>query len=611
MTTWNVCAEGEQSDASTALQRALAEARALEPGHEREILLAGGTYYLDEPLTLTPDDSNLTLRAAAGAEAILCGGRAIHDWRAEDDGTWSAPVPQAKDGTWDFRALVVNGRLAPRARLPEEGFFEHESTFDVRWMSTTGGGWQRKPTEAELTTMVYCPGDLGEWLDPDNAEITVYHMWDESMVGVKAIDHAARTVTFSTPAGHPPGAFGVKKYEVWNVRQGLTRPGQWFLDRTGGRVVYRPLEGEELARVRAVAPVTESVVRIRGTEDRPVANVTLRGLTLTVTNTPLVAGGFGAGRFAGALDLEHTRDVRLERLDIRSVAGQGLKAARSTGLVVAHCRISQTGACGISANAIEDGLLRDSRIHDTGLLYPSAPGVRWSGKRNRVEHNEVRDTSYSGIISSGESNTFEANRISRVMKVLHDGAAIYVTFCKGMVLRGNWVSDIVDTGGYGASAYYLDEQAEDCLVEDNLSVGVVRPSHNHMARNNVIRHNVFLSDENLLITLMKCEGFRFEHNVLVARKAVQITGTDAIADTPNNVLFSRKGQYQGGAFDGKHMGQAAPLEVGEGTVFSDPMLVRDGEGIGWIRYRPDSPVGEAGIRPLDVRTAGPREPKPE
>ena len=57
---------------------------------------------------------------------------------------------------------------------------------------------------------------------------------------------------------------------------------------------------------------------------------------------------------------------------------------------------------------------------------------------------------------------------------------------KRVVLRGNYIHDIVDMGGYGASAYYLDEQAEDCLVEGNLSVRVARPSHNHMARKNTL-----------------------------------------------------------------------------------------------------------------------------
>jgi hypothetical protein len=90
------------------------------------------------------------------------------------------------------------------------------------WMSTTGGGWKRKPTHDELTTMKLRPADLGPCLDLRNAELTVYHMWDESAVGLAAMDEATQTLRFSNEAGHPPGAFGVRKYVVWNVRQGMT-----------------------------------------------------------------------------------------------------------------------------------------------------------------------------------------------------------------------------------------------------------------------------------------------------------------------------------------------------------------------------------------------------
>jgi hypothetical protein len=38
---------------------------------------------------------------------------------------------------------------------PESGTFTHESVFDVRWLSSVGGGWERKPTQEELTTLRY------------------------------------------------------------------------------------------------------------------------------------------------------------------------------------------------------------------------------------------------------------------------------------------------------------------------------------------------------------------------------------------------------------------------------------------------------------------------
>ena len=125
--------------------------------------------------------------------------------------------------------------------------------------------------------------------------------------------------------------------------------------------------------------------------------------------------------------------------------------------------------------------IADNEVHDVGLTYPSAIALTGGGKDCEISHNHVYDTPYSAVTCGGQDNLIEGNRIHHAMQELHDGAGIYCFGGKGLVLRGNFIYDIVDTGGYGASAYYLDEQCEGCVVEKNLSINVARPSHNHMA----------------------------------------------------------------------------------------------------------------------------------
>ncbi|MGI6415564.1 MAG: hypothetical protein ACOX1P_07840 [Thermoguttaceae bacterium] len=122
--------------------------------------------------------------------------------------------------------------MPDRARLPASGEFLHRSVFDVSWLSTVGGGWDRKPTPRGADPRCSTdPKDIPPSLDVRSAEVRVYHMWDESTVGLSAIDTQRHALLFSTPAKSPPGAFGVKKYVIFNTREGLTRPGQWCLDR--------------------------------------------------------------------------------------------------------------------------------------------------------------------------------------------------------------------------------------------------------------------------------------------------------------------------------------------------------------------------------------------
>lgn len=594
------------SDGPVATLAKAVELSRRAPSAGRKIVLQAGEYYLDKPVDLGPEDSGTTIEAAEGARVVLYGGRPIKAWRRDGERFWAADVPRIAGKPWDFRMLVVDGRMAPRARLPKEGTFTHQTEFNVPWMSTTGGGWERKPTREELTTMKYRPEDLGPWLDVNSAEVTVYHMWDESVTGVLRNDLKNHVLTFSTPCGHPPGGFGVKKYVVWNVREGMKEPGQWYLDRTAGKVVYWPLPGQNIDTVKILAPTVEAILRVRGQANHPVRNVTIRGLILSVTNTPLVAGGFGAGNFPGAIELAHAEDCKLAGLEITNVAGQGVRAWGLKSSSIEDCRIHDTGACGLKFDG--QCLVRNNHVHHVGRIYPSAIAISGGGKRPcRIEHNTIHDTPYSAIVCDGDDHRIESNRICRAMQVLHDGAGIYISMCKRVTIRGNYVHDIIDTGGYGASAYYLDEQADDCLVEGNLSVRVAWPSHNHMAHKNTLRDNIFVCGGDATITFPRSSDYKLERNVVVAQGSIRMTRPEAIVEARQNILFSRLGKVEGVTLDDYGEAGARQLVDGPQWLLADPKLV-DYES-GRAEFAPLSPVVGLGIKPLDVRRAG-REGRP-
>jgi len=579
---------------------------ALRQEQSRRVVVQGGQYFLDRPLVLTDRDAGLSIESAPGAKVCLYGGRKVVGWKKWHGHParefYSAELPGVKSRSWDFRALVVNGRFCRRARLPEKGFFKHLSSFNVPWMSSTGGGWKRKPTNEELTTLKYLPEDIGLWLDINSAEVTVYHMWDESLLGVRAMDTRSQTLTFASPSGHPPGAFGVKKYVVWNVREGMTRPGQWYLDRTAGKLVYWPLPGEDMTRAVVFAPTIESIIRIQGTRDKPARDITVRGLTLSITTTPLEAGGFGAGKFEGAISVASAKNCRLLELEIVNVGGQGIKASGS-GLRIERCNVHHTGACGIRCSGTSNVVI-DNHIHNVGPTYPSAIALQGGGRNCEISHNEIHETPYTAINWGGQNNRIEHNLIYHAMQELHDGAGIYCFAGKGLVLRGNFIRDIIDTGGYGASAYYLDERSENCLVEGNLSVGIVRPSHNHMAKNNTIRNNVFISDADARLTFPKSSNYTVEKNIICAKGNIVLENPDAVTRLRNNVLFSTEGIVQCRKLKNYSHSGTYQLKAGNGNLLVDPLIVEFKKGT--VRFVPDSPAGRLGIKPIDVSGAGRR-----
>jgi len=579
------------------LEAACQEARKSSKAGQRRIVVQAGRYFLDKTLVLTDKDAGLTIESAPGGKAWLFGGRKVAGWRKDGERFYSASLPGVKDGKWDFRALIVNGRYCRRARLPEKGTFAHLSSFNAPWMTTTGGGWKRKPTQKELTTLKYKPEDLGEWLDVKNAEITVYHMWDESLIGLAANDTQSHTLTFSSPSGHPPGAFGVKKYVVWNIREGMKEAGQWYLDRSGGKLVYWPLPGEDMSNIEVFAPVVESIIRIRGGRD-----ITIRRLVLTVTTTPLKAGGFGAGKFDGAISISSAENCLVEDLEILNAGGQGVKAS-GTRIRIEKSHVHNIGACGIRCSGTEVAVT-DNHIHDIGLTYPSALALQGGGKDSLYSHNEIHDAPYTAINCGGQRNRIEGNLIYRAMTELHDGGGIYCFAGNGLVLRGNFIRDIIDTGGYGASAYYLDERSENCIVEGNLSIDIARPSHNHMAKNNTIRNNVFITKGDMRLTFPRSSGFTFEKNVLLAAGKIIFTNPEGITTWSNNCFFSRAGKIEGNKLDRYSSTGTSELKPGAGNALADPQIVEFDKGL--VRFAPDSPATTLGIESIDVSNVGPR-----
>ena len=122
---------------------------------------------------------------------------------------------------------------------------------------------------------------------------------------------------------------------------------------------------------------------------------------------------------------------------------------------------------------------------------------------------------------------------------IHDGAAIYTGGVSSCILRGNVVRDLTESGtGYGVSSYYLDEGSHDCIVEQNISIGVARPTHNHIARNSIIRDNVFITDEDMTLSFQSSAKYTFERNTLIALGRIRITSPNAIAIWKDNKIFS-------------------------------------------------------------------------
>ena len=208
------------------------KARTQEP---ISVLVRGGTYRISQPVVFRPEDSGsreapITYAAIAGEKPVITSARAIGGWKHGDRGLWAAEIPEVKQGKWYFRQLFVNGQRRPRARLPQEGLHKVAA-----------------PADQPRRSFKFQPGQIDpKWRNRDDVEIVILQYWSEARQRIASIDTAQNVVRFTGDAFRPT-EWSLGWYAE-NVFEGLTRPGQWYLDRASGVLYYWPLPGEDVAQ---------------------------------------------------------------------------------------------------------------------------------------------------------------------------------------------------------------------------------------------------------------------------------------------------------------------------------------------------------------------------
>jgi len=535
------------ADVVTAARRA---------GGTNEIVVAPGRYYFTKTLELDDRDNGLVLRAAKPGTVFFYGGERLSGWRPDGDGLWAVDLPEVKTGALDFRALVVNGRLADRATWPGgTNKLENLGKWNVRLLPALAGWWERPPTKEELSTMPYRPEDLPPGFDASNAEVRCYHMWSDSLLRVASNDVKNAVLYFAMPAAWPAGACNRRKYVVYNIREGLKEPGQWYLDRTAGKVVYRPLPGEDVKKLDVVAPRLATILKVAPQKWRGVVKgLTLSGISFQATTPPFSGSGFGARDVKAAIEMRRLKECTISGIDVRNVGGKGLELQDFVSSRLVDSVFEDLGACAVGLSGA-DSEMSGCRIARTGRIFTSACGMGMSGARLVVRRNEISETPYSGVIMGGSDHLIEDNLVRRVMRILHDGAAFYgnVSRC---TLRGNVVRDVVEQGkGFGASAYYIDEGGTDNVVERNVAEGVPMPVHFHITRNTRVTDNVFITDGNMTISFARSIGGAFERNTLVVGGSLRMNAPNAAVWKDNRVFKPLK---PSAPLAGYYIGNGAP-----------------------------------------------------
>ena len=525
---------------------------------EKKMLIEAGIYY-GTKLHLTPEDNGLIIEGTKQGRAVLSGGLPITDWRLDEKTGWFvAKAPEIDGKPADFRLLLSEkGDYLKKARYPLEGVLHHRSSFTkLTWRGSCFGGWGRMLNRDEIDNFIYNPDDFTDDFVYENAEVQIYHQWNESYTCVVGMDRETSTFYLDPPCGHPVGSFNRTEYIIYNTAEGMAEDGRWYRDKKNNLIFYRPFPDQRIENFSAIVPITHTVISL----DAGCENITVKDIDVTAASTAVVtdlfstkvmrgAGGFLSLEQTGAIHGEGVKNITLQDLHVYKTGGLAIKI-KGDNLSVIGAHISECGAGGIALTNEtpipenpSEALLKDwprvegCRIDNIGVDYYSAVAIFIHNAVAR--RNYIENIPYSGIVAYGDNILIEDNVVLDPMQKLDDGAGIYKLLDKKGVIRNNYIERRKGSKSINCKGLYLDAPGEDFLVLGNVVKGFYFGFHYHIAQPGTIYKNNYFeyNGGNMTVTLHRSRGAHFIDNVFKCTGTFQIEGPkESIAEFKGNII---------------------------------------------------------------------------
>jgi parallel beta-helix repeat protein len=609
-----------------------------------QVVIRGGTYRLDKTLDFGTwqsgkPDSPITYINYPNETPVISGGRQIAGLRQYDDNVWAVELLDVAAGKWYFDELFINGERRIRARTPNEGYFEAAGALpDIADPKAEQPTWMGGNPRASAG-FSYRPGQLANWPDLQGAEVVMLDApWALSRHEISNVDETTRTVLLKQPAVWPPGwwypaPFNSTQmpYYVENVRTALDAPGEWYLDRITGTLLYWPLPGEDLGSADVEAPVLRKLVTFGGWTGNEVTDITLKGLSFQYADWEIIPedDSQSAARCGAAIELMGTRRITLEDVEVTRVGEYAVWASwGAQENTFRRLHLHDLGAGGIKIGTLwlnatdvpaDYNTVDNCYIHDGGHVFAAGTGILvQEAKGTTVTHNEVSDLQVLGISVGWTWNRGTGHARDNVISYNHvydighnrlsDSGGIYIlSNCPGTVVSNNIVHDI-DAADYGGWGLYPDGGSS-ITFESNIVYDTRDGAyHANCGENNVVRNNIFgfareseiargEPDDSVIVNT-------FDKNIMVVSNGTVLGGQWGT----HNYQFDHN-LYWNAAGSGLEFGWGRSFTAWQRTgqdlhsIVADPLFVDPAHGN--FTLKPDSPaMAGLGFIPIDSSPIG-------
>jgi hypothetical protein len=471
------------------------------------VWLRGGDYYQDQSFELTADDSGtasmpIVYRAYKDEAVHIIGGKPLTNWQPVSDSaildrldanarSHVRQLDLKSLGIMDYGVLSRRGFVGGNTPPPMELFFDNRPMTLARWPNET---WTRiisVPNGQDGGQFTYEGDRPSHWKSLDDVWVYGYwtYDWADSFEKVATIDTAKQLITTVPPHGVYGYTVG-KRFYFLNILEELDSPGEYYIDRTQGKLYFWPPSDTSAASY--VSVLSQPLISLTGA-----SFIMFRGLTLEGCRGNAITISGGSHNLIAGCVLRNIGQVAI------TIGG----GATESG--VQSCEISATGDGGISLEGGDRKTLIsghlfavNNHIHHTGRLRRTyTPAISPNGVGCHIAHNLIHDLPHTAIQGGGNDHLIEYNEIYRVCQETGDAGAFYMgrDFTqRGNVVQYNYFHDLRSgalpgqAGFTDVMAVYLDDCFSGVTVFGNLFVRSGRSAMIGGGRDNTIENNIFI-----------------------------------------------------------------------------------------------------------------------
>jgi len=531
------------------------------------VYLRGGIHRLSATVTFGPADSGMNghrvrYEAYPGETPIVSGSVPVTGFTPDSGGVYKAPLAR----TGKLRNLYVNDARAAMTSKKVTGRGDY-GTYAVTqgqaswaWVSGSKSDGAKYDTSA-------VPAIAS---NKDDLEIVNGTTWNENVVCVRDVITTSdnyRALLFQQPYGaiaQVPGwgaAFSTSgSHTIYNAREFMNGPGQFYFDKTAQTLYYYPRQGEDMSTAVVEAPVLETLIALNGTSTTArVKNLTFEGLTFANTDYALaeVAGSHGkatcqaADAFIAFGDTDWHADkyeitdtlpgiVLANSAESLEFIGDVFKHGGSDGLSlindVVGTRVTGNYVTDIAGSGITIGHPQHIYIGDGGAHEKYPAGVEGVCRDTAITNNVIYDVSVQpGFGGHAGVTAFFVDTLSithnYIQKTAYNGINLGwgwrnfkdSTTCKNNTINGNRLTDTLNRL-HDSGAIYTIGQMPGTNINQNYVKGIPPATsgptyglHNDEGSAYITENdNVLEIDPGVKYTI-NCEDYGEKHDLTILR----------------------------------------------------------------------------------------------